>query len=235
MNYEDFKALMATMGVDVDDAKLKPIHSRISDAIEKEKKLGVEKYQKKDSELMKFKTALKEKGYDSDKGSVSDFLDNLKKEVEAKGEQMNQSKSQIENLTDSVKLLTKQFEEEKSKNLAIEEKNNNMQIENKLRAEFSGKLYGLDDIIYRQINEKKVKVVNNEVVGVDGDDILPFDQYKTKLLEAKKDAVINTLNGGSGGEVDTLDKSETFELDPNMSVEDAIANMDKIKSSIGID
>jgi len=150
--------------------------SLINGMIEKEKQKGIDSYRKKDQEVLKLKSNLKELGYNKDEyENVDQFSQNIK----AKLEKQRDSEITLASLSERINEMTMEKE-------AQEKETNNLYITSKLKDAIGKKLYGSEAIIENV-------VLKNELV-VDGKDVKTnagevFDTFIENLLEVHKDDV----------------------------------------------
>jgi len=168
------------------------IVGKINEETEKGKSL----YSKKDREVLKFKTALKELGYDHEKyADVSEFID-TKKEVESK---VNDSKLTIATLNDKLNDLTSKLEQER----AEADRAKRVSKENKITAELTNKIggefFGASYLIKTLISDGKVDIdENNQLFFREGEDVIPFEKGLDQLKQENKDMLRVTQQGGTG-------------------------------------
>ena len=165
--------------------------------INEEKDKGIQSYTKKDKEVLKYKNALKDLGYDHEKYSdVTEFIES-KKTVE---QNVNESKLTIATLNDKLNDLTNKLDQERQQAEAIRR----TAKENKLSAELTktigAEFYGADYLIKSLINEGKVDLddATNQVFFKNGDDLVPFEKGIEQLKEQNRDMLKVTQSGGTG-------------------------------------
>jgi len=165
--------------------------------INEEKEKGISSYSKKDREVLKYKNALKDLGYDHEKyNDVQEFIES-KKSVE---QTATDSKLTIATLNDKLNELTATLESEKAQAEAIKRSAK----ENKLTAELTktigGEFYGADYLIKSLITDGKVDLdeATNQVFFKNGDDLIPFEKGVEKLKEENRDMLKVTQAGGTG-------------------------------------
>jgi len=173
------------------------VREGIVSLINAEKQRGIESYQKKDSEVLKLKNKIKDIGYDSEKyDNYDSFFDTLK----SKDEKVKSSELTIAQLNDKLNNLTTTLEQQKleAENKAKESKRNKLTAE--LTKTIGNDFYGSDYMIESLVNNHKVDLVGNNIVGRNGDEIIPFDKFYDTIKEENKESLKFEQKRGSGSD-----------------------------------
>lgn len=194
MSYEIFKAEQTQklntifQSLDAGEYDKDEIKQNISSVVELQAKYGHEQYQKKASQIKKFEEVLNSIGYDQEKyQSVKDFAESFKQEKTI----IDQTKSEKDQLIERIKRLEAEDAERKTQSEKIKRENEINTIKNKLTETIGDKLKGSKYIIKDLINEGHVKLVDGEVMFVNGDEVMLYDKGIQSVLEANADLVVN--------------------------------------------
>jgi phosphoglucomutase len=156
------------------------VKETITKAIEAEKNKGIESYRKKDSEVLKYKSIVKELGYDPEKfDSVDKFKESIKQTVNLASD----SELRYKVLEEKLNGITKQYEDEKNIRQAAEKKVKQETIKNKLSAELDD-IYGSQYIVENILLKDELDIVGEEIVTKDGKS---FSDFVNTVLELNKD------------------------------------------------
>ena len=176
----------------VDDESLK---ESIVAVVNVEKERGISSTKKKDKEVLRFKSALKDLGYDREKFEDLDSFISANKERESKTQK---SSLTIAQLNDKVQSLAETLETERQqlaeKTRIAKESKLQAQLTEKIGNEFYGSKYLINDLV----SNGRVDLVDNKVVFKSGDDIISFDSGLTALKEENKGMLKVTQKAGSG-------------------------------------
>ena len=159
--------------------------SVITKAITKERETGISKYRAKDKEVLKFKNALKEMGYDSTKQE----LDNFTRTVAKKGDS---KEGDISTKALETKLSELEASLEKERNEARTAK-----ITSKLSEGIGGKLINSRLIIKEAIENGSFDLDGDKLVYKDGDNVYDADKGFEAIMTTYKDAVITSQVDGT--------------------------------------
>jgi len=219
MNIEELKAMLTADGADKD-----AIMESVLELVNAEKTKGIETYQKKDKEALKLKNAMKELGYDPD---VDGDLDNFVTKSKSKKVDVESSKLTIAQMSEKLTTLETQMAQEKLRADTQRQRADREKINSKLTSTIGDKIFGSKYIIESLITNGKVKIVDDNVVFSEGDDIIPFDTGINKVLEENKEMLkVAQKNGGGSVKKDSNPSTMDF---ANMSVEEVMANIDSVR------
>lgn len=198
--------------------------------VEAEKTKGIESYRRKDQEVLKFKNALKELGYDSEKyADVSEFIGTVKK----KDESLTKKELTISELNNKLLDLETKWSAERESAKQIAEKANRNKMLAELTSNIGDKLKGSKYIIESLINNGRVTVVEDRVAFKDGESIVDFNTGIQKVLEENKDLlIVSQKTGSESKKVDS--KVEDLGDLSKMSVAEVRANIDAVRSKLGL-
>lgn len=171
------------------------IKNAIVDVVNSEKEKGIQSYRKKDTEVLKYKNALKTMGYDHEKYSDVDEFINTKKLVEEKA---TKSEMTIQSLNEKLIEIEANLQAERDKVVRKEQEAKTNYLTSELTKTIGDKFYGSQYMIKTLITDGVVDVQNNKVVFKDGDNILGFDEGVKKLEETNKDILKVNQKTGSG-------------------------------------
>jgi len=220
--------LMAMIGGDNADT----IKNGIVGLINDEKTKGVESYNKKDKETMKFKNALKGLGYDHEKHeTVDSFLTEFQDELSNKDKTITDDKITTNSLNEKIDLLTKSISDRDAREEVLRVKTENATMRSKLTEALTGKVYGPNFIIDSLITNKEVSLNDDKVVFGDGDSVVDFDTGIAALFENNKGVVISQQSGGTG---EPSNSSQEVKDPSEMSIEETNANLSDLKTQYGL-
>jgi len=218
---EQYKAVLVK--ANVDEANQVILLNAFDESINEQIEIGKNHYKNKDSEKLALKAKFKELGYDPDiHGSLDDFINKQKQNRDAS----NTDKLTISQLSEKVTAFESSLNAEKLRTETLQKDNAKEKITTKLTKSIGAKIYGSEYLIKDLINEGKVDVVDNSVVFKDGDTITTFDTGVKNLLEAHKENLKVDQNPGSSS---TPAKEFTTEKVKNLSVADALSDLDNLK------
>jgi len=208
------------------------IKEEIVNLINIEKEKGIASYNKKDKEVMKFKNALKEIGYDSTKyDTIESFLSTYKDEQTQRENASSEEKITINSLNEKIMNLSNTLEKEAQEKTALKLKSDKEMMTNKLTQAIGEKVYGSKFLIESLILNGTVSMQDDNIVWGSGDSAVDLETGVNSFLENNKDIVKSPQNGGSGtpptGSKEVKDFSE-------MSVDEASANIEELKEHYGI-
>ncbi len=204
------------------------IISDFESLINDEKTKGVETHKKANREaqnLRKFKTAMESLGL-----SDPDNLDVFTADVIKK---MNKKEDGASTLT--VKALKQDFESKLGKLTSMLENERNdakfSKLTAKLTNEFGDKVVGAKYFIQSLISDKKVNLVDGEVVFELDGETLPFKDGSAKILDMNKDILKTSITKGSSTNPSHNEPDGDVERIMNSGDATLISqNLDKIKS-----
>ena len=182
--------------LDAEDLNRDELKNEITNYVKSVEEKGKQAYSKKDKELLKFKSALKDAGWDNEKYSdVKEFVSSLKK----KDEKITTSDVTIAQLNEKLNELTSSLEQER----AIRTEAERTAKQSKLTAELTNAIgkdfYGAEYLIKDLVRDGKVNLAEDgSVVFKNGDDIVTFDNGINQLKEQHKDMLRVDQVGGSG-------------------------------------
>jgi predicted RNase H-like nuclease (RuvC/YqgF family) len=209
MSLERLKELLAT--VESDELK-QSVLKVYSDDVDSEKQTGITKYNKKDSELLKLKQAVRDTGFDSEKHStLKDYVESLKGVVDDK----NNSDLKVNALETKLTDLTTQLETERTT-----AKTNS--IKAKLSQAIGSKFKGSELLINSLISDGKVDIQDGNYYFKDGDSTKTFEDGVAGLEETYKDLLIVEQHSGGGDNGGSSNKLKSFN---EMSADDALSQL----------
>ena len=225
---EILKEMSEKFGSDEIEKYSKAINEAFEKEVGKEKEKGISSYQKKDKEVVKLKGMLKELGYDKD---TYDSIDEFKSSIQKAKDKADNSDMTISSLNSKIETLTEQFNKAEEQKTKLAEKNKKSTIYNKLNKSIGDQLYGSEYVIESLINNKKVDMNGENVVFRNGDDVVDFDTGVKKLLDENKDILKVNQKSGNNSKNQKSVINDLSDFD-DMSVDDALANIDQIKETI---
>lgn len=179
----------------------------ITEAISAETEVGKAKYRSKDKEVLKFKTALKEMGYDNSSEKLEEFIE--KKKAVAEPVEPSLSDKALKSELDALKAdLAKEKADAKKANLF-----------NKLQAELGDKLIGSKLIIEDAIRNDRFDLDGDTLVYKDGEDVLNASKGFEAIKEENSSAITTNQTGGTG----SVGGDGSSEPEAGESLEDIIA------------
>lgn len=182
------------------------------------------KLRHKDSENLKIKNALKSMGYDKNEHNDLDtFVSHI-----------SDLKSKTLNNTDAsakIQLLESKIKEYETKETNWKYQQETSNIKDKLQNELSGKLKGSDTIIENLLLRKELKLVDNDVVFVSGDEVESFEKGIEKLLKKHQDLLINPSKEGNrtNNRINTNKSNLTLEGINKLNRDEALEKISEIK------
>jgi len=185
------------------------------------------KYVSKDKEALKVKSALKSMGYNKDEhGDLDAFTNHIN---ELKSKTINNSEA-ITKLT----LMESKLKEYETKESNWKRESERSKLTDTLTTELGSKLKGSKYIINDLITSGKVKLVDSEVVFMDGETPTLFKNGIEKVLADNADLLISEQNPGANtkGRTNTTTNNKAISLaDINkMTPEQIKENMESIRS-----
>lgn len=215
----------------------------VINSIESEKQRGIDSRRQANNEaknLRKFKLALEKLGY-SNETDLDEYVDSLlseKEELAAAGV----TEGGVSEVMQQLKRLRKDFE--KTQQELKSERDNAQQlradsdrkaIKSRLTDALRDKVYGHDLLAEHLISNGQVTLEGDEVIFIDGDDQVDFDQGVASLLEKRTDILKNGQKPGGGTTPSTSTKQKfSREQIASMSLEEVRANLQDIKQSLNI-
>jgi hypothetical protein len=187
MSLERLEALLATVESDELKADLLKVYQ---EGVEAEKQTGISKYNKKDSELLKLKGAVKETGYDPEKhGTLKEYTESLKAVID----EGQKSSLELQSLRGELDKLKGDLERKDSEALDATK-----------FAELTsliGKKYKRSELIIDKLmRDPNLEIEGKKLYYKDGEDTVEFSAYdKTKLESEYDDLLIVKQQGGDGG------------------------------------
>lgn len=176
------------------EAEKEDIISAIESLLTAETEKGKSLYKKKDSEALKLKNAMKELGYDPETdGDLETFIAKSK----SKRGDVESSKLTIAQLSEKLTEVQNEIATERSRANEHKAKAEREAMNSKLTSTIGDKIFGSKYVIESLINNKRVKIVDDNVVFANGEDIIPFDAGIKKVLEENKDMLKVSQNNGS--------------------------------------
>lgn len=173
-----------------------------NDAIENEKTIGINKYNKKDGETLKLKSNLKALGYDPEKFSTIEAFIDSRKAIDKK---VTTGEQTIASLTERLDLNDAERESEKAERKAeqieatkVAKVAKDAKLTTELTKGVGDKFFGSDYMIKDLVREEKVDFVDGKVVFKDGEKTVAFDDGVKSLMESNKDSLKSKQIGGSG-------------------------------------
>lgn len=214
--------------------------------VEVEKSRGISEKQKVNREasnLRRFKLAMEKLGY-TDETDLEAFTLAMTEAKEA-GQAVKDSglkSNEVSDLTKQLQKLQKDFattktqlDDERKAAVELKTRADKNQIKAKLIEALKEKVYGHDLLADSLINNGQVALEAEEVVFIDGENRVGFDEGLKGLLDKRTDILKNTQKGGAGSTPKTLDKKTfTREQIEGMSKEDVKANLADVKAALGI-
>lgn len=199
----------------------------VLDMVNSEKEKGVSSYKKKDQETLKLKNAIKELGFNPDEDGDLDTFIQKQKSKKTETESVKLSNAQ---LAEKLASIEEQMNAEKARASALQKKAEREKINSRLTSTIGEKIFGSKYIIESLINNGKVKVVDDDVVFVNGDDVIPFDTGVKNVLEENKEMLkVSQKNGSQSVKSDGTPASE---LDfKNMTPAELKANIAKVRET----
>jgi hypothetical protein len=173
-NIEELEAL-------IPEDKRDEVKTFVSGLVESEKTKGIDSYNKKDKEVLKYKTLVKELGYDNEQFESVDAFKESFKETKNVAEQ---SSITIEQLNEKFETLNTAYTGEVSKRQSKEKELNDTTIRSALDKEIGSKVYGANAIIENVLLKGSLAIIDNKIVDKDGNS---FESFTTTILDQYKD------------------------------------------------
>lgn len=129
-------------------------------AIEVEKERGIQSYRKKDQETLKLKNQLRTFETGTDESILRE-----------------------KTVTEQIKALQDQLDQERTTRSEAEKKIKNKTIEGELTKALADKIYGADDFIQLAVLRGDLQILDDQIVTSEGK---PFNDYIASVLESKK-------------------------------------------------
>jgi len=192
MTFEELKALLSGADGQVDQAK---VLEAVQGLVEIEKQKGISLYQKKDGELLKLKSSLKESGYDPEGGkNFKEYLSELSSKAKASSD----AEITINSLNSKLSELNEKFIESQAAQRRASEDSIRESLRSKLTQTLGEKVYGSKFVIDTLIAKGDVrKVDDKEVWNIDGADV-DFSTGLEKFLKNNADIVKSSQVTGTG-------------------------------------
>jgi len=191
MTLEELLALL-TSG-EITKEQYASVKETIEGAINAEKTKGIESYQKKDREVLKYKQALKAIGYDKD---TEDGVDGFVQSLKGKLGTTESSQLTIAELSNKLTELTEAYNNDKLKLQQTQEQADLGLITTELTKALGERFNGSSAIMDGLIGRKRVKVVDGKVAFVNGESVIPFEAGVKTLEEEYKDLLKNQQRPG---------------------------------------
>ncbi len=229
MTIEEIKAMLEA--AKTNDGKIEEIDTLLEgviDVVNSEKTKGQQAYKKKDKEVLKYKSVIKELGFDNDEGDVSSFVSGIKDKLT----NTDKNKSKYAQMSEKLDDVLGELNKERDASKRLRQSNIKEKITNKLTKSIGDKLYGANYVIESLVTSGKVAMdEDNNIYFKDGDDVVTFDKGVAKVLEDNKDMQKVSQNKGTGKPGG--DTTGGLDLD-EMSVDDILANLDDVKKQVGM-
>lgn len=236
MSYEDFsqeqteKLTNLLTSMDSDEFDKEAVKGGFKELLDKQAEYGKTQYIKTTSKVKKYQDVLAKIGYDPEAyDNADEFVNQFKQKVESVDTKTTEYTETLQRL----KKLEAERDAEKAQSDKLKAQNERNTIENKLTEELGVKLKGSKYIIKDIINEGKVKLIDGEVMFVDGEDVVLFSNGIQKILDENSDLIVADIKGGVGvlpkGERGRNQSSLTLEMINKMTPEQRRANMSEIK------
>lgn len=209
------------------------IKSEFTNILESQMKWSKGNYDKKQSQIKTYEQILGELGYDPEKyENKQDFTTSVKNQQK----ELEMTKSEKETLRERIarlEALEKDRVDELTKTKAQNDRNT---VANKLTEALGNKLQASKYIINDLINNGSVKVVDGEVMFVNGEEVILFDKGVEQVLEANKDLILTTQIAGAGSFKTNNKAQGTLTLDQinKMTPDQIKANLSEIKKMAGM-
>jgi hypothetical protein len=235
MTWEEFKKALEALE---NGGELLEYHAG---ALDKEKQFGIQKYSEKDKEaakLRKFKSSLKELGWDGE-SDPDEFVNSVKDKMEGR---QNESNSALSDLTKQLKNLQKEFDKtqtelqtEREQKTSLQKQNKIKTIESVLTPKLSESFYGSQFIIKALIADGQVDLSEEgQVIFKNGDKTLDLDAGIKMLGETHADARKNTQKPGAGSQPANMGSKAKYTPEQlnSMTAEQAAADIVNYNASL---
>ncbi len=156
---------------------------------------SIKSYQSKDQEALKYKSYLKDLGYDKEQYET---FDAFKQSISKTKETAENSALTLSQLNEKFEALNSQYTAEVSKREAKEQELKDTKIRSKLIETIGDKVYGSDVLIENIMLKRSLSVVDDRIVDKDGNS---FEDFTKTLLESQKDNLKPTQKGGFDNKV----------------------------------
>jgi predicted transcriptional regulator with HTH domain len=174
----------------------------VSGLVEAEKNVGISKYSKKDGEVLKYKTVLKDLGYDADKfENVETFKESLiaqSTKAEAKEITLQELSDKFTNLAASHEELNTKYTNEVSTRVGKEKELSDSNIKGMLEKAIGDSLYGANALIENVLLKGSLTETADGIVDSEGNN---FDTFISNLLDNNKDNVKSKQKPGFDNKV----------------------------------
>jgi len=215
--------------VKVEDFDINTFVQDVKDTIDDQKS----KYNKKDTETLKWKGAMKTLGYDREKyESLDSFVTDINGKV-SKASNVDNLSTDKSALEERLALMESKLQKKEQDEIQLKKDNDRCKLEKKLSDTLNGKLKASKYIIKDLINDNKVKMVDNEVVFMDGEDVVLFEDGIQKVIQENEDLVLTDQNTGGNtkpGTKTTNNKTKlSVEAINKMSPSEIKKNISEIK------
>lgn len=204
----------------------------ISEEQEKGKELH-RKNNKENEKLRKHKIALEALGYDGTT-ELDEFVAEIIRKKDTSTD--DSSRMTVKALNEKIDALIKENALTKQKAQEYQTKAKQKTISSELLKELSDKVYGPNILIKNLINDGQVDLDESDrvVFKIDGE-TLPLKDGIQKVLEANKEIVKNTQNGGAGTKGGSGMPSNIAEIMKSGSKEEIKQNLSEIKKTLGLE
>ena len=221
--------------INAEDVNKEELVQDLKDTLDDQKS----KYTNKDKEVLKYKSAMKTLGYSSEEFESLDKFTEHMNSIKEKATTASSTGNANEELTNKLNLLETKLNAYEQKDKENKAKLDRTKIEGKLGGELNDKLQGAKYVIKDLINEKRVAVVDDEVVFKNGEDVVLFADGIKSVLEDNKELLKNPQNPGANtkdkNSNNTSNKNKakyTLEQINKMSPEELKKNIKDIKASV---
>jgi hypothetical protein len=241
MNYEEFSAqqnekmtAVLTM-LDSESFDKESVKSTFSSILKAQDDYGKASYTKKAGQVSKYLEVLGKLGYDKDSYEnpdefVAKFNDKTQS-LETKSSEYQLLEARLRRIEGE-----KQAETERAESLKLTAEKST--LEQKLTQALDAELKGTKYIVKDLISDKKVKLVDGEVVFVEGDEVVLFDDGIKQLIADNEDLVKVGIKSGAGSTSRVLNSAPSGSLSMaainKMSPEQIKLHMAEIKKLAGM-
>jgi len=244
MNFEEFattqnEALTNVFtALESESIDKQSVKTQIESLVKNTNEYSKNSYVKQSGKTKALLNVLSELGYDPEAyTNPSEFVSKVKADLTAPAKQNESDQYKIlESRLKSIE-LEKQASDQRAQDL--QRQTEIQTIESRLKEAISTKLKGSKLLIKDQINSNSVKIVDGEVVFVDGDNLIPFAAGITKLINDNQDLVIADIKPGAGvGKTNSRNVTQntvlTIEQINKLSPAEIKAHMAELKKLAGI-
>jgi len=183
------------------------------------------KYTTKDKEVLKYKSTIKSLGYNKDEhGDLDTFANHIN---ELKSKTITQSEASTK-----LTLAESRIKELELKEQTFKRELESSKLQDALNKELGTKLKGSKYIVNDLINSGKVKLVDGDVVFMDGDVPTLFANGIEKVLKENEELLLVDIKTGSDGKgkTNTNKTNLTLESINKLTREQAMEKMKEIRA-----